>query len=205
MFQGKSISIGFNHKVKLLVIAILVPIALSFSLAIGRYPINLFNLDSTALGILFDIRLPRVIMCIIAGAVLGACGAVLQSIFRNPLVSPYIFFCISLSLKIYTPSLLSITPFNVPIIYENNTYYLSFIVPTEKQINITIARTTDNLTLRSIIIHIKTVQRNIWESIDPWVLAIILPIVAYAGYLYIRRIYSSKISRRYLIEKSKKL
>lgn len=99
----------------------------------------------------------------------------------------------------------SATPFNAPIIYENNTYYLSFIAPAEKQINITIARTTDNLTLRSIIIHIKTVQRNIWESIDPWVLAIILPIVAYAGYLYIRRIYSSKISRRYLIEKSKKL
>lgn len=38
--------------------------------------------------ILFDIRLPRALMAVLAGAVLGISGAVLQGILRNPLAEP---------------------------------------------------------------------------------------------------------------------
>jgi len=38
--------------------------------------------------ILIDIRLPRILMSIVAGAVLGISGFVVQQIFRNPIVEP---------------------------------------------------------------------------------------------------------------------
>lgn len=40
-------------------------------------------------GIIFNIRLPRVILAVITGLALGSNGAVMQSILRNPLASPY--------------------------------------------------------------------------------------------------------------------
>jgi len=41
-------------------------------------------------SIVFDIRLPRIILVFFVGAVLSVSGAALQSVFRNPLVSPYV-------------------------------------------------------------------------------------------------------------------
>jgi iron complex transport system permease protein len=38
--------------------------------------------------ILFDIRLPRVVLSIFVGAALGVCGAAMQALFRNPLADP---------------------------------------------------------------------------------------------------------------------
>ena len=40
--------------------------------------------------ILFDIRLPRLLLVFITGGTLAVSGAVLQAIFRNPLVDPYV-------------------------------------------------------------------------------------------------------------------
>lgn len=40
--------------------------------------------------IFLEIRLPRTIVCILVGAILSVCGAVYQSIFRNPLTDPYV-------------------------------------------------------------------------------------------------------------------
>jgi len=40
--------------------------------------------------IIFDLRLPRIVLAIIAGAGLAASGATMQGVLRNPLVSPYI-------------------------------------------------------------------------------------------------------------------
>jgi len=45
--------------------------------------------DLTA-TIVFDIRLPRILLVFFVGAVLSVSGASLQSVFRNPLVSPYV-------------------------------------------------------------------------------------------------------------------
>jgi iron complex transport system permease protein len=48
------------------------------------------NIDSVYGKIIFDIRLPRVILAITVGAGLGVSGAVFQGIFKNPMADPYI-------------------------------------------------------------------------------------------------------------------
>ncbi|WP_033915666.1 FecCD family ABC transporter permease [Campylobacter sputorum] len=45
---------------------------------------------STNASIIFDIRLPRIILALIVGAVLSGCGTIMQSIFKNPLVDPFL-------------------------------------------------------------------------------------------------------------------
>lgn len=40
--------------------------------------------------IFWQLRLPRVLMSVLTGAVLSVCGAAYQSIFRNPLTDPYV-------------------------------------------------------------------------------------------------------------------
>lgn len=40
--------------------------------------------------IFWNLRLPRVVMSIVAGAALSVCGATYQSVFRNPLTDPYV-------------------------------------------------------------------------------------------------------------------
>jgi iron complex transport system permease protein len=39
-------------------------------------------------SIILDVRLPRVIIALFAGASLALCGLVMQGMFRNPLASP---------------------------------------------------------------------------------------------------------------------
>ena len=48
---------------------------------------GLSNLDRT---LLFQIRLPRVILAALVGAALATSGAVYQTVFRNPLADPYL-------------------------------------------------------------------------------------------------------------------
>ena len=40
--------------------------------------------------VLLDVRLPRIMLVFMAGGALAASGSALQSVFRNPLVSPYV-------------------------------------------------------------------------------------------------------------------
>lgn len=51
---------------------------------------TLFNSEGTAGVILWKIRLPRILMCILAGAVLSVSGAALQGLFKNALCDPHI-------------------------------------------------------------------------------------------------------------------
>lgn len=48
----------------------------------------LLQRDSVAAVILTDIRLPRALIALVAGASLGLCGAAMQGLLRNPLASP---------------------------------------------------------------------------------------------------------------------
>jgi iron complex transport system permease protein len=41
-------------------------------------------------AVVWELRLPRVLMAVTCGAGLGVCGAVLQSLLRNPLADPYL-------------------------------------------------------------------------------------------------------------------
>ena len=49
-----------------------------------------FNMSGTEREILFAIRLPRVVVAMLMGMALGASGAILQGVLRNPLADPYI-------------------------------------------------------------------------------------------------------------------
>lgn len=61
-----------------------------FSLFAGPTLINPFGLDQISREILFSIRAPRIAVAALMGIALGASGAVLQGILRNPLADPYI-------------------------------------------------------------------------------------------------------------------
>lgn len=88
-----------GHVVRVLsALVILLGFASVISLSIGPSGIGLIELfdafgeqrnPSTAL-IIWELRLPRLILAIIVGAGLSVAGAVLQSLLRNPLAEPYI-------------------------------------------------------------------------------------------------------------------
>ena len=72
-------------------IIIFVPlIVFGSSLVLGPKIINPFGMDETSREILFSIRAPRSVVALLMGMALGASGAVLQGILRNPLADPYI-------------------------------------------------------------------------------------------------------------------
>ncbi len=73
-------------------------VVLSFaSLSLGASKVGLWEIIGILVGertegmrIILDIRLPRLLSAIVVGASLSAAGAVMQGLFRNPLVDPYI-------------------------------------------------------------------------------------------------------------------
>ena len=71
---------------------LLIVLAFAVSLLAGRVWLPPQDLlaphDSMAGLILYDIRLPRTVLAVIVGAVLGLSGAVLQGFTRNPLAEP---------------------------------------------------------------------------------------------------------------------
>jgi iron complex transport system permease protein len=71
---------------------LLIVLAFAVSLLAGRVwlpPHDLFAPHNSLAGlILYDIRLPRTVLALIVGAVLGLSGAVLQGFTRNPLAEP---------------------------------------------------------------------------------------------------------------------
>jgi iron complex transport system permease protein len=73
-------------------LAVLIVIAFAASLLAGQVwlpPSALLSQHDTLAGmILVDIRLPRTVLALIVGAVLGLSGAVLQGFTRNPLAEP---------------------------------------------------------------------------------------------------------------------
>ncbi|MHB8279993.1 MAG: FecCD family ABC transporter permease [Candidatus Humimicrobiaceae bacterium] len=52
-------------------------------------PGTMENTSVTKANIIWQLRMPRILMAIVCGAGLSMCGAVMQGITRNPLVSPY--------------------------------------------------------------------------------------------------------------------
>ncbi len=60
------------------------------SLVIGPRIINPFAMSEISREIVLSIRAPRSVVALLMGTALGASGAVLQGILRNPLADPYI-------------------------------------------------------------------------------------------------------------------
>lgn len=56
----------------------------------ARLGLGSTGLSRIAQGIVWDLRLPRTLLAAVCGAGLGVCGAVLQSLLRNPLADPFL-------------------------------------------------------------------------------------------------------------------
>jgi len=63
---------------------------LVLALCAGPRTINPLAMTATEREILLSIRLPRVAVALLMGMALGASGAILQGVLRNPLADPYI-------------------------------------------------------------------------------------------------------------------
>ena len=63
---------------------------LAAGVSVGSEQLSLFDLTDSHRAILFDIRLPRVLLGACVGASLAVAGASLQSLLRNPLAEPYL-------------------------------------------------------------------------------------------------------------------
>ena len=89
-------------KLGLFLLLICVIIVLLFHIGIGSYlwisPMEvLFELlhgnqekDGLLYTVIWKIRLPRALGCILGGGLLGGVGSVFQALFRNPLADPYV-------------------------------------------------------------------------------------------------------------------
>lgn len=91
-----------QRKVLFLVgISVILLIVIGISVTVGSFDLSIFDVYriivlgffnpemTTANLVVWNVRLPRVLMGILAGAGLGVCGAVLQAVLRNPLASPF--------------------------------------------------------------------------------------------------------------------
>ena len=78
---------SFRFGIGLLLLLIL---ALTAAIFFGSEKLSFFELTESQSAILFDIRLPRVLLGACVGASLAVAGASLQSLLRNPLAEPYL-------------------------------------------------------------------------------------------------------------------
>ena len=72
--------------VKILLLAAAAPLVMALSLSVGELP------DDPALAkqILWDLRAPRIAAAFACGGLLALAGALMQTLFRNPLAEPYL-------------------------------------------------------------------------------------------------------------------
>ncbi|HHW12977.1 MAG TPA: iron ABC transporter permease [Firmicutes bacterium] len=78
-------------KYRLLLAGLMIGVGLTGLVALGLGPVQLsFPLDSFQAKILFDLRLPRILLALMVGAALAVAGVLFQGLFRNPLADPYI-------------------------------------------------------------------------------------------------------------------
>lgn len=69
---------------------VLLALALAAAIYLGSEKLSFFEMTDAQAAILFEIRLPRVLLGATVGASLAVAGAALQSLLRNPLAEPYL-------------------------------------------------------------------------------------------------------------------
>ena len=82
-----------GQKLGLILALIFLPVVL-LCVSIGPVSINIFEAffssdeQSYTTQILWDLRIPRVLLAAVVGAILAVAGALMQGLFRNPLADP---------------------------------------------------------------------------------------------------------------------
>lgn len=97
-----------RHRLGVLLVlgaALLLPLAVAIGVGIGEMPISLrttlqaisnragwtrFEINRIQESVVWDYRLSRSLVAAASGAALALCGAILQSLLRNPLAEPYV-------------------------------------------------------------------------------------------------------------------
>ena len=86
-----------SKRLLFLMMILLLVMTFCLSLTVGSYSLSLSEIgcllvgqsnDMMAQQVFFNLRIPRIVMGVLAGLVLGIAGGVYQLIFRNPLASP---------------------------------------------------------------------------------------------------------------------
>jgi len=82
---------GWKRAVRLgAILVILLVVVLAAATMLGAERLPLVDLNQQQRSILYDIRLPRILLGACVGASLAVAGAGLQSLLRNPLAEPYL-------------------------------------------------------------------------------------------------------------------
>ncbi|WP_315710067.1 FecCD family ABC transporter permease [Brenneria uluponensis] len=94
-----------SYRITLLLIVLMTLLIAVGSLAVGQFELPIERIVSILISpftgvdstlteverqVVWDVRLPRVLLALCAGSGLALCGAALQGVFRNPLVDPHI-------------------------------------------------------------------------------------------------------------------
>ncbi len=77
-----------NIWIVMAVMALVLTLAMTLCACVGVVQIDRHELWLSP--IVRNLRMPRVVLSVLVGAILSVCGAVYQSVFRNPLTDPYV-------------------------------------------------------------------------------------------------------------------
>ncbi len=86
-----------RHAFFLVTLSLLIVLASLLALGLGRYPASILESiaaltghspDITLTHIVYDVRVPRILMALLVGAGLSVAGCTFQGIFNNPLAAP---------------------------------------------------------------------------------------------------------------------
>lgn len=82
---------SWNKGIFLAILLVLVVGLFCLSLFVGKYPLTLSGVlsgNTMQLKVFYELRLSRTLTALTGGFVLGVCGYIYQTVFRNPLASP---------------------------------------------------------------------------------------------------------------------
>jgi iron complex transport system permease protein len=100
VFRSETISLRIDRRVPpmLICLAVAIVVAMVMNLGQGEYPIAPLDIVKTVLSIdtgnpdyafvIYNLRLPRTLVAVMVGMVLGVAGTIFQGITRNPLADP---------------------------------------------------------------------------------------------------------------------
>jgi iron complex transport system permease protein len=83
----------------IIIFLVLLIVTVMYNITVGAYDINYEEvmqtinnpkLNQISLQVLYEIRIPRIVMSILVGMALGISGAIMQTLFKNPLADPSI-------------------------------------------------------------------------------------------------------------------